>query len=333
MDIPFKSTGLDTDWHYGFKDGKYVLKMNPAEHTNFNFKEACMFRAKELYSKLPYPALAIGGGIDAQIVLNCFYEQDLKIDCVFRHYVGYNDLEHEWMQQLQKKYNFNLIKIDIDPNKVASEILHEYQHTKIHPVELIYKKFVSQLPNDMDVVQGFEGPIIVKGASKLHYLESYNTYELLRRRAVGLLDRKGKFVSFEKTSNVLAGTLQEDLFNSFLDTYDYYAGHKFTTDLKSYLVDAWDLYVKTFVYNKYWKKDIMYFPKYQGSEGIKWLTGYRTYYRNRMILCEIDELKNFILGGGTEYKTFTEHSLSTINPEGELFVDNIPDLTMLSEDL
>jgi hypothetical protein len=333
MNINFQSTGLDTDWHYGFEDGKYVLKINPATHTNFNFKEACMFRAKELYDNLEYPALAIGGGIDAQIVLNCFYEQNLKIDCVFRHYVGYNDIEYEWMQKLQKKYNFNLIKVDIDANAIASEILQEFQNTKIHPAELIYKKFVSLLPNDMDVVQGFEGPIIVKGTNKLYYLESYNTYELLRRRAVSMLDRKGKFVSFEKTSNVLSGTLQEDIFQSFLDTYDYYAGHKFTTDLKSYLVDSWDMYVKTFVYNKYWKKDLMYFPKYQGSEGIKWMSGFRTFYRNRMVLIEMDHLKKFILGGGSDYKKFAEHSMSTIDPEGELFFQHTPDLLMLSEEL
>ena len=336
MNIAFQSTGIENDWYYGFEDNKYVLKINQASQTKFNFKEACMYRAKELYDNLKYPALAIGGGLDAQIVLNCFYDQGLKIDCAFRHYPGYNDIEHEWIIKLQKKYNFNLIKIDINADGVEQEIISEYQETKIHPVELIYKKFVSLLPNDMDVIQGFEGPIIVKGANKLHYLESYNTFELLRRRGISLLERKGKFLSFEKTSNMLAATLQEEHFQCFLETYDYYAGHRFTTELKSMLVDSWDMYIKTFIYYKYWKKDLCYFPKYQGSEGIKWLEGYRTYYRNRMIIIEMNDLQDFILNGKDGYKNFIEHELSTHNPEEEALLQKAgkpSPLSMLSEHL
>ena len=336
MNIALQSTGIENDWYYGFEDNKYVLKINPATNTTFNFKEACMFRAKQLYDNLTYPVLALGGGMDAQIVLNCFYAQGLKVDCVFRYYPGYNDIEYAWVLELQKKYGFKLIKIDIDSSVVEQEIKDQYEQTKIHPVELIYAKFVSLLPQDMDVVQGFEGPIIVKGANKLHLLESYNTFELLRRRAVSLVDRKGKFVSFEKNSNMLAATLQEELFQGFLETYDYYAGHRFTSDLKSLLVDAWDLYIKPFVYYKHWGKEIEYYPKYQGSEGIKWLEGYRTYYRNRMIILETTELKNFILSDNKEYKRFEEHELSTHNPEEEVMLQKAgkpSPLSMLSEDL
>ena len=137
----------------------------------------------------------------------------------------------------------------------------------------------------------------------------------------------------------LVGTmaaLQEEHFQCFLETYDYYAGHRFTTELKSMLVDSWDMYIKTFIYYKYWKKDLCYFPKYQGSEGIKWLEGYRTYYRNRMIIIEMNDLQDFILNGKDGYKNFIEHELSTHNPEEEALLQKAgkpSPLSMLSEHL
>jgi|APGre2960657373_1045057.scaffolds.fasta_scaffold25640_2 hypothetical protein len=313
MNIPFQSTGLDNDWYYGFEDDKYILKINPAEHTNLNFKEACMFLAGELHKNLKFPVISLSGGLDGQIVLNSFYDQNLKVDCVFRHYPGFNDIELEWVTALQKKYNFKLTKIVINPYEIREEILKEHQETKIFPGELMYKKFVSMLPEDMDIIQGYEGPIIAQGFGKLYYLESYNTFEFARRRAVALLNRKSKFITFGKNSNILASIFQEEPFQCFLDSYDYFAGHDLTRFLKDLLPDSWDLYIKPYLYYKHWKHDLMYFPKYQGSEKIHWLGDYRTYYRERMIVIEINTLRNHIFSQTSQYTNFTESKYSIKN--------------------
>jgi hypothetical protein len=73
MNIALQSTGLENDWYYGFEDDRYVFKINPATNTTFNFKEACVYRAKELYDNLKYPAISLSGGLDGQIVLNSFF--------------------------------------------------------------------------------------------------------------------------------------------------------------------------------------------------------------------------------------------------------------------
>jgi hypothetical protein len=320
MNKEFKLIGLEKDWQYGFVDDRFVIKINSSNKSNQTYKEACMSRAEDLYKNLKNPVLAIGGGTDSQVVLNCFYDQNYKIDCVFRYYKNYNTHELEWVHRLQKKYNFNLIQIDIDPDKIQSEILEEYEKTDIHPIELIYKNFISMLPEDFDVIQGIEGPFIVKGKSKLHYLDSYNTYGFLRRRAVEMLDRKGKLINFEKNSDILLATLQDEIYNSFLETYEYFEGHTFTKELKNNLIDQWDLYIKPFLYHKHWKNDIIYFPKYMGSESIPWLNLYRTFYRQRMILIELQEMKEFLKSGGDNYKEFYEHqySFQDIHKEIEL---------------
>jgi hypothetical protein len=306
----FKSTGLNTDWYYGFKDDKFILNLNPATRKNQTYKEACMYRAEELYKNLNNPVLALGGGLDCQVVLNCFFEQGFKVDCVFRNYKNYNGYELYWVNELKKKYNFNLIQVDIDPDQIRQEIEQENEETGIHPIELIYKKFVSMLPDDFDIIQGIEGPFIVKGKSKLHYLDSYNTFGFLRRRAVDMLQRKGKFVNFEKNSNILLATLNDDIYDSFLNTYEYFEGHLFTKELKNHLADAWDLYIKPFLYFKHWKNDLLYFPKYMGSEAIHWLNLYRTHYRQRMVLINLSELKQHLNSEIVEYKSFQEHFMS-----------------------
>jgi hypothetical protein len=329
MNIPFQSTGIENDWYYGFEDDRFVLKINPASQPNLNFKEACVYRAKELYDNLNYPAISLSGGLDGQIVLNSFYCQGLKVDCVFRHYPGFNDIELDWVNKLKEKYNFNLIKFEINPYDIKNEILKEYNDTQIFPGELMYKKFISMLPDDMDIVQGFEGPVIVNGFGSLYYLESYNTFEMVRRKAISLLNRKGKFVNFERNSNVMSAILQEEIFQGFLDTYEYFSGHEFTESLKEFLPDAWDLYVKPFLYHKHWKNDLMYFPKYRGTEGIHWLGNYRTYYRERMIVINIEQFKKFLLSGNSEYKRFEESKYSIKNFKKDI----LSGFTSLSENI
>jgi len=190
-----KTTGIDTDWQYDYADHKFILQINPATRS-LNFRESCVHRARDLADTLPNPVLSLSGGLDSQIVLHSFYEQDIKLDCVFRHFPGYNDNELENISVLQKKYNFHLTTVEVDTDKLKDSILDEYQESEIPPNQLLYKHFCSKLPNDLDIIQGLDGPNIYRHSKdhQLYYMESYNSFEFARRRAMDQLDRKGKFV-------------------------------------------------------------------------------------------------------------------------------------------
>jgi hypothetical protein len=287
------TTGIPSDWQYEHVNDQFKLTIQPALHS-LNFRDACVYRAKELADSLANPIISLSGGLDSQIVLHSFYEQGIKLDCIFRHFPGYNDNEQANISILQKKYGFKLTTVAMNPEEYKEEILSEFNSTGLQPNQLLYKKLYSMLPDDLDIVQGLDGPNIYRHSTnkKLYYFESYNSFEFTRRRAVNLLNRRGKFISFEKNSNVLLSIFNEELMDHFCQTYDYFL-HNQVEGVK--IIDMWDVYLKTFIYYKHWKHELEYFPKYQGPEGIEWImNGPRHEYAKNIIYIEIDQLINHL---------------------------------------
>lgn len=296
------TTGLDSDWKYEYVNDQFILHIQPASHS-LNFREACVYRAKELADNLSNPVMSLSGGLDSQIVLHSFYEQGIKLDCVFRHFPNYNDNELANILILKKKYGFNLTTIKMNPGEYKEEILSEYRQTGLQPNQLLYKKFYSLLPSNLDIVQGLDGPNIYRHIkdNRLYYFETYNSFEFTRRRALNLLGRQGKFISFEKNSNVLRSIFAEESMEIFCETYDYFANNQ-VSGVK--VIDFWDVYIKPYIYFKYWKKELEYFPKYQGPEGIDWImNGPRHEYTKKIIYMDLEHLKTH-LESGTQEKTF-----------------------------
>lgn len=305
MTSNLKSTGLEKDWLYNLEGDKFALYINSAKNINHNFYEACMYRAKEIYDNTDNPVLGFSGGLDSQLVLHCLYSQGLKVDCIFRYYKGYNDIELNNLSIIEKKYGFKTKIIEIDPDAEKNNIIKEYQRTLIPPNQLLYKKFIEQLPDDLDILQGLEGPDIIKNKDTIYYLESYESYEFTRKRAINLLNRKGKFISFEKNSNILLSILKEDIYQSFMHTYEYFSAHNVK------IINYWDDYIKVYLYHKYWKNELVYFPKYQGTEGISWIiNGPKNNYNNRMILISISKLLQILISQDNNYCKFLEYSNS-----------------------
>jgi hypothetical protein len=296
-----KTTGIDSDWAYEYTDNRFVLHIQPASQ-RLSFREACVFRAKELSNALSNPVLSISGGLDSQIVLHSFYEQGLKLNGIFRHFPGHNDRELANINLLKKKYGFDLRVIEIYPEEHKEEIIAEYQKTKIPYNQLLYKKFYSMVDEKLDILQGLDGPNIYmsKNDGDLYLFESYNSFEFSRRRAVDMLNRTGRFVSFEKNSNVLLSILCEETMETFCNTYDYFINNQ-VQGVK--IIDLWDVYVKTYIYYKYWKKELSYFPKYQGHEGIDWImNGPINEYAIDMIPINLKKLKQFLISGTSTQK-------------------------------
>lgn len=302
------TTGLDSDWGYEYKDDKFILHIQPATQHYSNLREACVARAKDLNDNLRNPVMSMSGGLDCQLVLHSFYEQGIRLDCIFRHFPGHNDRELANINQLKKKYGFDLQVVTIIPEECKEEILDEYKQTGIHPNQLLYKKFYSMVDPTYDILQGLDGPntVLDKKDNKLYYFESYNSFEFSRHRAVNLLNRPGRFVSFEKNSNLTLAIFNEEIVDVFFKTFNYFLNNQ-VTGVK--FVDMWDVYVKPYVYYKHWKDELTYFPKYQGPEGIEWIMTTLHLYRNNLIMMELDSLKKH-LESGQETQTFVGKTYS-----------------------
>lgn len=297
-------TGLDTDWGYEYKNNKFFLYIPPATH-ELSYREACVLRANELYQKLPNPVLSLSGGLDSQIVLHSFYEQGYKIDCIFRHLVGYNDNELENISILKKKYNFNIHIVKMNPNEFKKEILEEYKQTNILPNQLLFKKFYSMISNDLDIIEGPDGPHVFLKNNNLYFLETYNSFEFSRIRAVGLLGRKGKFISYEKNSNILLSIFNDEIYEYFCSTYNYFLNNSLVQ--KIYLIDFWDVYIKPYIYYKHWKNELLYFSKFQGIENVDWIfNGPKHNYKKNMISIPLKKIKEILTNFNSNYVKFEE---------------------------
>ena len=291
-----KTTGLDTDWGYEFTNDQFILYIQPASH-RLNFREACEYRARELYNSLPNPVLSFSGGLDSELVLHCFYSQGLKIDTYFLHSPGLNDIELEQIKLLDKRYGCKTNIFSISPEDVKSEMMAAYHETGIPPNQHLYGMFYKMMPDELDIIQGPEGPVIYHYPvnNKKYYMESWNSMEYSRRRIVDSFNRRGRNCNFEKNSNLLLSTLSDKIYESFIDTFSYF--YNPSTWPTTQLIQLWDIHVKPFIFHKYWKDELIYFPKFRGAgaEKLDWIkNGPKHDYRSNVVLCELDHLKKVL---------------------------------------
>jgi hypothetical protein len=237
--------------------------------------------------------ISLSSGLDGQIVLHSFYSQNIPVKVAFMHLPGFNDIEFDRVHLLKEKYKFNLIVKELDPNADKDELLKEYEETKIPPYQLLHKKFLSSLPTDDTFIQGLDGPDFYYWNDVWNIIQTPNSFVNSRTRAFRLVQRKGVTFNWERNSNVLLSVLQDDIVVAFLHAYNNIVNNDliYTSGKKIPIIDHYDLYIKPFIYAKYWKDELEYFPKYQGCEGIDWIMNNKWHqYRENVAVIPLDEL-------------------------------------------
>jgi hypothetical protein len=223
--------------------------------------------------------LGLSGGVDCQVVLHSFVTQNIPIKCAFLYLSGCNDFELNNVRFLKNKYNLDLEIVELNPFDLKDQMMEEYKETGIPPYQLMHKHFLSLLPKDYTFIQGLDGPDIVKRKStgKWYIMQTANSYVNSRVRGMELLNRPGKIVSWEKSSELFYSLITDDVVTSYMYAYNniYNNGLSYDNDKKIPLIDHYDLYIKPILYGKYWKDEIEYFSKYQGPELVPWIMNER----------------------------------------------------------
>ena len=236
-------------------------------------KVECEKRAQELIKSNRPLLLGLSSGLDSQVVLHSFYSQGFKINCAFLHSPGYNDNELAQLLILEKKYGFKSIVVELNPMSIKDAVVEESIRLQIPPYQIIQKHFLERLPKDVDFIQGLEGPYIGYRNKQYCYMESFNSYEKARIRALSLVERSGKIISWER-DRVLLSILQDTVTQGYITSANYFVNnglvHKNTNEAPS-IISHWDLYIKPILYGTHWKKELIYFPKYQGPEKIDYV--------------------------------------------------------------
>jgi hypothetical protein len=288
---------------YGFENNQFYVEFPKLSRQPGNMKEESDRRAVEMASVSKNLILSMSSGVDSQSVLHSFYTQGIPINCVFFYMPGYNEVEYNQLKEVQKKYKIKIDILDLDPIPFEEEIMVTAKQEKIHPIQLMQAKFTGMLPTDADIIQMIHDPFVHITADNFYFYQGYHSPELARIRAMGRLKRTGKYIPYGDTSEFLYSILNDDVYKAAIYTHRYFDGNGLDKPgcyLKS--VDRWDYYIKPIIYGKYWKDELIYFPKYAGYEGVPFLRGEpsnpewilpSSWYRDRAVLIPYFEfLKN-----------------------------------------
>ena len=258
---------------YGFENNKFYIEFPAMSRVPGNMREESDRRAIEIAETYKKPLLGISSGVDSQSVLHSFWTQGIPLDSVFFYMPNYNDLEYNQLQQIKKKYGTRIDVIDIDPMKYEEEVLIFSKEHKMHPIQSMQKVFLSFVSDDYDFIQMTHDPFThISSAGNFYYYQNFSSPEISRSRAANSLNRTGKYIGYGETSEFLFSILNDDVYKSALYTHRYFDGNGLNKPnclLKT--VDRWDYYIKPLIYGKYWKDELIYFPKYGGWEQIPFM--------------------------------------------------------------
>jgi len=288
---------------YGFEDSKFYIDITSCSREIGNYREEFDRRAREIASdKL---MLCLSSGLDSQLVLHSLKTQGIPVECSFLRVDGYNETEYENVKLLEKKYGFKTNVININPNTRREEIEHIAHQTDVHPNHALQHLFVKELPNDYDIVQCMSTPWLIP-REKVHYAY-YGWFDpdVSRHRALNAIEnRTGEIVIFGDTSEMWLSCIADPLVEQFLHSWEYFEDNGLIMEKainqeykKIPHVLRYEYYVKPFFLAKYWRDELLYFPKLTGFEKIDWIENdaflNKVRYDKHHIIIPIQELIAF----------------------------------------
>ena len=283
----------DLEITFEFENQNFFIDYPSCQSSVSNLRTESELLAQALFSETPAIILGLSSGLDSQVVLHSFYSQNFKIKCAFMHLPGYNEVEFERVKLLEKKYNLDLEVVEIYPELCKDKLFNEFEETGIPPYQLLHKQFLSCLPADHSFIQGLDGPDFYQTNSAWNIIQTANSFVNSRTRAFYLLKRSGRIINWERHSKILLSILTDDIVSAFLYSYNNIVNNNlvYSSGKKIPIVDHYDLYIKPFIYAKYWKDELEYFPKYQGCEEIHWVMNNKWHrYKQNVAVIPLNDL-------------------------------------------
>jgi len=299
--------------NFGFDNNKFYVEYTSCSRTPGNMKEESDRRALELAEQGSHLVLCLSAGLDSQSVLHSFWTQGIPINYVFFYMPGYNDIEYNQLQILIKKYSIKCNIIDLDPMSIKESVLADCKQYGMAVIQAIHKHFLSLLPKDWDVLQMVHDPFVkITDSNNFYYFQGFHDPEIIRLRVGDILNRTGKTISYGNTSEFMYSYLNDDIFKSALHSSKYFDGNGLTkdrVDLRD--LDRWDYYIKPLLYGKYWKDELIYFPKYGGWEKLPYSYNMECFKKNALIIPYFEFL-DFLSSGPGQVKRFYENISYTV---------------------
>jgi hypothetical protein len=292
---------------------EYTSCERPIGNVRQEMERACTKLASE--GKI---LISLTSGLDSQVLLHTFHTLGLPYQCAFMYHPGYNDFEYNNIKILEKKYGFECIIVEIDPFAIKEEIEELAIATGIPAEHHMMKKFLEQLPEDTDFLQGIESFDFIFKQGKAYCMESWTAIEVASQRALKQVKRSGKIVCIDRRApfNEFAlAYLSDPVVTGYINGLEYIKGNGLVdkdTGNPPPLIFSWEYYVKPIIYGMYWGKELEIFPKYVSCEQVDFImnpsdTRMRHNYKNKCVFVERDELiKHLSDWGSNKTKRYTQ---------------------------
>lgn len=324
----------------GFENEKFYVDYQSPGRQIGTFREELELAVKNISNQSgDNLLLSLSSGLDSQIILHSLHLQDLPYKCAFMYMPGYNDHEYDNVKLLENKYGFKSIIIEINPDDIKDEILDQVDRRHIMPNNFIHKKFLSMLPEDLDFLTGIEGPDIVnskKDSSIKLFQEAYWNYENLRLRILNEVQRTGRILNLDRNENsesLLASILNDSIVKGYVHSMNYILENDLVNKdgKKPYIIFNWNYYLKPIIIGKYWKDELIYFPKSMGIEKIKWIIDHplqRQPYWEDVVYIDYWKFLKFLLSDQKKTVRFYSNKSSS-NPISEFKTNSSPSIEFL----
>lgn len=296
---------------YGFENGKFYIDFKSCERPHLNMREEHELRAKEIAETSNKLCVSLSGGVDSQAMVHSFKRLGVDFQSAFLYLPGYNDQEYEQVKIVNQKYGgVNLNIIDFEVDEIQEEIEQggiEFDMPTL--INVLQRKFLGCLPSDWDFVQMAHDPFVFVNHqnNKAFWYQGYYLPEISRQRIFNTLNRTGKNIYWCDTSEFLASILDDDVYKAAIITAKYFDGNKARVPGKKlHTVDRWDYYIKPIIYGKYWKDELIYFPKFAGTENIHYISG-NPEFRKHALTVPYFEFLDFLNQNNGEVRRFYEN--------------------------
>jgi hypothetical protein len=296
---------------YGFENGLFYLDLAACSRPHGNMKEEHNLRAKEIAESSSKILVSLSGGVDSQSMLHSFYHMGVPAEYAFLYMPGYNDNEYQQVQILQEKYSgIKLHIVDLDVMSVEDRV-HDLAIDLDVPtkINIIQKLFLEQLPEDWDFVQMAHDPFVYVNheSGNIHYYQGYYLPEVTKQRVFESVNRSGREIYWCDSPEFLASIIDDEVYKAAIITARYFDGNGAKVEGKKlHTVDRWDYYIKPIIYGKYWQDELIYFPKFAGSENIPYIGG-NPRFRKHALTIPYFEFLNFLNQNNGEQKRFYEN--------------------------
>jgi hypothetical protein len=268
---------------YGLQDDLFYVEYTSCSAPIGNMRQE-MEKACARLASQGKVMISLSSGLDSQVLLHTFHTMGLPYECAFLYFPGYNERELTNIRILEKKYGFECIIISIDPNIYQQEVEQEALLTGIPPEHHLMKRFLMQLPDDRDLLQGIDSFDFVFRNGKVYCIESWNSIEVASQRALLQVPRSGKIVSVDRmaeNNDFALAMLTDDIVSAYISSIEYFKGNGLVLQKDTFweqaansspkLVFSWEYYVKPLLFGKYWGNELEYFPKDVSPEHINYI--------------------------------------------------------------